>query len=158
MLMDKYTDFQTHTRLRAACKHFRQFLPLEKVVDFKTLEELVEKYNIKWRYDERERSRVFQEAVHLDISPATFIQGQYEFLCFRGLDYELCRVSRVTLDNPLSCRHINLLYQGCYSFVAAAIVGDVDLMRRLLLVPKMNPAYLSNRATVSASTSKGESN
>ena len=88
ILMDKYTDIHTHTRLRATCKHFRQFLPLQKVVDFKTLEILVRKYNINVDYyDNIQMSRAFQEVVHLDLSPASLTQEQFQFLCPRGLIY-----------------------------------------------------------------------
>ena len=85
-------------------------------------------------------------AVHLDLSPASLNQEQFRFLCDKGLCYEICRAVRVTLDHPSSYKHIDLLYGNCYSFVAAATIGDVGLMRRLLLVPEMNPAARGNRA------------
>ena len=140
----RFSDFKPHTAIRSTCSSVRLYVPLRKVVCFEEYKNLIEIHNFKqWsREDDIEKRMVFQKRIHLDLHHEELTLDQVKYLSTYALDYESCRIARNLLRLPEAHKGI----ENCNFVAAAASVGDLEFLIRLLQVPIMNPAASRNRA------------
>ena len=137
-----YLDFPTHNALRSTCSSVRLYVPQLKKVGFKEYKKLMEIYKIKFCDGYNERRMVFQERIHLDLYLDELTMNQLNYLHICDMSYELCRIACKIFDNSESHRVIDF---DCYYFLsAAANVGDLELLIRLIQINEMNPAACDN--------------
>ena len=92
-----FSNLKTHNALRATCTSVRLYVPLLKVVKFKSYKVLVSRYRLEFDFckdyyaddfenirvkEDMERKRVFQERIHLNISHKSLNMEQVIFIVF----------------------------------------------------------------------------
>ena len=144
-----FADFRTHTAIRSTCSAVRAYVPRPKVVGFEELKTLAIccKFDRCYHYyKNREKLRIFQDRIHLDLDPKKLTMEQVKYLDSKWLYYELSRIARAALEDPKAFKDIDLLFKDCSFLSAAAVTGDLELLTRLLLIPNMDLSSEDNLA------------
>ena len=171
LLIDEFTDYQSHHALRQCCKFFYTHTKPIKTVNLREYKRVIEYFSYdKSKFDGMEQlRRLQQELLVLDVTDFIQLQGNrdnasikrnsdksvefqhcIDYLLLNNLFYEYCRVCRYIRSLKTLDMHVNIARMAGHAILAASTVGDVCLVRHLLKLPDVDPSVSGNVAFRSA--------
>lgn len=173
LLIDEFTDFQSHHILRRCCKFFYTHTMPIKRVNLREYKRVIEFFSYdKSKFNGMEQlRRLQQERLVLDVTAfilkrentsmkrnsdeSVEFQHCIDYLLLNNLFYEYCRVCRYirslkTSRLTLAGIHVNIARMAGHAILAASTVGDACLVSHLLKLPDVDPSVSGNVAFRSA--------